>query len=44
MVRTSSVFSWAALCNTWRQPEQEIGLALDNMVWYMARKVSAWRV
>ncbi len=42
MVRTSSGFSWAALCNTRRQPDGEIGGALDNLVWDMARKVSAW--
>jgi len=44
MVRTASGFSWAALCNTRRQPGDEINLALDNMVWDMARRVSAWRV
>ncbi len=44
MVRTASGFSWAALSNTRRQPSDEINLALDNMVWDMARRVSAWRV
>jgi CubicO group peptidase (beta-lactamase class C family) len=43
MVRTASGFCWAALTNTRRQPYDEIGLALDNMVWNMARSVSAWR-
>jgi len=43
MVRTASGFSWAALCNTRRQPSDDINLALDNLVWEMARKVSAWR-
>jgi CubicO group peptidase (beta-lactamase class C family) len=43
MVRTASGFCWAALTNTRRQPYDEIGLALDNMVWDMVRSVSAWR-
>jgi len=43
MVRTASGFCWAALTNTRRQPYDEIGLALDNMVWDMVRRVSAWR-
>jgi len=42
MVRTASGFSWAALCSTRRQPSDEINLALDNLVWEMVRKVSAW--
>jgi CubicO group peptidase (beta-lactamase class C family) len=44
MVRTASGFSWAALCNTRRLPAEEIDLALDNLVWEMARKVSVWGV
>jgi CubicO group peptidase (beta-lactamase class C family) len=43
MVRTAAGFSWAALCNTRRQPADDINLALDNLVWNMARKVPAWR-
>jgi CubicO group peptidase (beta-lactamase class C family) len=42
MVRTASGFCWAAFTNTRRQPYDEIGLALDNMVWDMVRSVSAW--
>lgn len=40
MVRTSSGLCWAALANT-RAPG--IDLALDNMVWEMARTVPSWR-
>jgi len=43
MVRTATGFSWAALCSTRRQPADEINLALDNLVWEMARQVRAWR-
>jgi len=43
LVRTASGFSWAALCNTRRQPADQINLALDNLVWEMARRVHAWR-
>ena len=42
MVRTSSGFCWAALTNTRRQPSDAINLALDDMVWEMARKVRSW--
>lgn len=42
MVRTSSGFCWAALTNTRRQPGMD--LALDDMVWEMARKVRAWKL
>ena len=42
MVKTSSGFSWAALCNTRRPPSVAINNALDNLVWQMARHVSAW--
>jgi CubicO group peptidase (beta-lactamase class C family) len=42
MVRTSSGFCWAALTNT--RTKSDIGLALDNMVWEMARKVSSWKL
>jgi len=44
MVRTASGFCWAALTNTRRPGQPDMGLALDNMVWEMARKVSAWKV
>jgi CubicO group peptidase (beta-lactamase class C family) len=44
MVRTASGFAWAALCNTRRQPADEFNLALDNLVWDMARKVGSWRL
>jgi CubicO group peptidase (beta-lactamase class C family) len=43
MVRTASGFCWAALTNTRATGQPDIGLALDNMVWDMARKVSAWK-
>jgi len=42
MVRTATGFSWAALSNTRSQPADRINLALDNLVWEMARKVRAW--
>lgn len=42
LVRTASGFCWAALTNTRRKPD--IDLALDNMVWEMVRKVSAWKL
>jgi CubicO group peptidase (beta-lactamase class C family) len=42
MVRTHSRFCWAALANT-RRPDSDIGLALDNLVWAMARQVRRWR-
>jgi len=42
MVRTASGFCWAALANTRKPGQPDIGLALDNMVWDMVRKVSAW--
>jgi CubicO group peptidase (beta-lactamase class C family) len=44
MVRTSNGFCWAALVNTRRQPEHAINLALDDLVWDMARKVKAWKL
>jgi len=40
LVRTSSRFCWAALTNTRRE---ETASALDDMVWDMASKISAWR-
>jgi CubicO group peptidase (beta-lactamase class C family) len=43
MVRTASGFCWAALTNTRNLSESGMGLALDNMVWDMVHKVSAWR-
>ena len=42
MVRTASGFCWAALTNTRRSGQPDIGLALDNLVWDMVRKVGAW--
>jgi CubicO group peptidase (beta-lactamase class C family) len=42
MVRTASGFCWAALTNTRAPSEPGMGLALDNMVWNMVHKVSAW--
>jgi len=42
LVRTSSGFTWAALCNIRRDPADEINLGLDNLVWEMARKVGGW--
>ena len=42
MVRTASGFCWAALANTRTPGEPNMGLALDNMVWDMVGKVSAW--
>ena len=39
LVRTSSRFCWAALTNTRREGTD----ALDDMVWEMVSKVSAWR-
>jgi CubicO group peptidase (beta-lactamase class C family) len=43
MVRTASGFCWAALTNTRATGQPDIGRALDNMVWDMAHKVSAWK-
>jgi CubicO group peptidase (beta-lactamase class C family) len=40
LVRTASHFCWAALTNTRCRSSSD---ALDDMVWEMARKVSAWR-
>ena len=40
MVRTSNRFCWAALTNTRREGTDN---ALDDMVWEMVSKVSAWR-
>lgn len=42
MVRTASGFCWAALTNTRRAGQPDMGLGLDNMVWDMVRKVGAW--
>ena len=43
MVRTATGFAWAALANTRRQPANDINLALDQMVWDMARQVPTWK-
>jgi CubicO group peptidase (beta-lactamase class C family) len=42
MVRTSTGMCWAALTNTRTEPSDEIGAALDEMVWNMVRQVPAW--
>ncbi len=44
MVRTATGFCWAALTNTRKMGQPDIGLALDNMVWDMAHKVTAWKL
>ena len=43
MVRTASGFCWAALTNTRTTGQPDMGLALDNMVWDMVHRVSAWK-
>jgi CubicO group peptidase (beta-lactamase class C family) len=43
MVRTHSGFCWAALTNTRTTSSPDIGLALDNLIWDMARKVGSWQ-
>jgi len=43
LVHTPTGFTWAALCNTRRQPADQINLALDNLVWNMARCVPSWK-
>jgi len=40
LVRTSSRFCWAGLTNTRRESSPR---ALDDLIWDMAHKVSAWR-
>lgn len=42
MVRTATGFCWGALTNTRTTSGPDIGLALDNMVWDMVKKVGAW--
>jgi CubicO group peptidase (beta-lactamase class C family) len=42
MVRTSTGFCWAALTNTRTEPSDEIGGALDQMVWDMVHQVPSW--
>jgi len=42
MVRTATGLSWAALTNTRSQPSDDIGAALDQMMWDMVRQVPAW--
>jgi CubicO group peptidase (beta-lactamase class C family) len=41
LVRTASRFCWAALTNTRREPD--LPGALDDLVWDMVSKVSAWK-
>jgi CubicO group peptidase (beta-lactamase class C family) len=43
LVRTATGFCWAALINTRRRPPDDINLALDQMVWNMARQVRGWK-
>jgi CubicO group peptidase (beta-lactamase class C family) len=43
LVRTATGFCWAALINTRRKPSDDINLALDRMVWDMARQVRGWK-
>jgi CubicO group peptidase (beta-lactamase class C family) len=43
MVHTATGFSWAALANTRRQPANDINLALDKMVWDIARQPRSWK-
>jgi hypothetical protein len=43
MVRTSTGFCWAALCNTLTQPSSEIDVAIDQMMWNMVRVVPSWK-
>jgi len=42
MVRTSTGFCWAGLCNTRTQPSNQIDTALDQMMWDMVRTVPSW--
>ena len=42
MVRTSTGFCWAGLCNTRSQPSNEIDAALDQLMWNMVRTVPSW--
>ena len=42
MVRTSTGFCWAGLCNTRSQPSNEIDSALDQLMWNMVRTVPSW--
>jgi len=42
MVRTSTGFCWAGLCNTRSQPSNEIDSALDQLLWNMVRTVPSW--
>jgi CubicO group peptidase (beta-lactamase class C family) len=44
LVRTSKNFCWAALTNTRTVPSAGIDDALDQLVWNMARKVTAWKL
>ena len=41
MVRTHTGFCWAALANT-RRRQSAMESDLDQLVWFMARKVAAW--
>ena len=43
VARISSGFCWSALINT-RRDGDAINLALDNLVWDMARRVKAWKL
>jgi CubicO group peptidase (beta-lactamase class C family) len=41
LVRTANGFAWAALTNT-RSPRSDMGMALDGLMWEMARQVTDW--
>jgi CubicO group peptidase (beta-lactamase class C family) len=43
MVRTASGFCWAALANMREAPPSNTGLALDRMMWDLARQVKSWK-
>jgi CubicO group peptidase (beta-lactamase class C family) len=42
MVRTSTGFCWAGLCNTRTEPSDQINTALDQMMWNIVRTVPSW--
>jgi hypothetical protein len=42
MVRTSTGFCWAGLCNTRSEPSNEINTALDQLLWNIVHTVPSW--
>jgi CubicO group peptidase (beta-lactamase class C family) len=42
MVRTATGVCWAALANTRTEPHAQIDIALDQLMWNMARTVPTW--